>query len=76
MFGSRSSPQATPMTTKNWELTHYNGNIYDPKPDDEVAKSLEKKEIDSTREIRTQLSSGVTSHTAGNTTQHGLTINT
>lgn len=82
MFGSSGGGQVSPTRTKDWSLTHYNGNIYDPKPDDEAAEALanawkKEKKPDQYREHPLGLSSGVTSHSdTNNTTQSGLTINT
>tara|TARA_B100000965_G_scaffold49041_2_gene36028 strand:+ start:12695 stop:12952 length:258 start_codon:yes stop_codon:yes gene_type:complete len=85
MFGSSSSPpqRVTPQGPRDWRLTHYNGNIYDPKPDGEVAKDvldtviLKKPKPEST-EQQLGLDSGVNTqiYDSNSQTQSGLTIQT
>ena len=87
MFGSRSSspPQTvTPQGPRDWRLTHYNGNIYDPKPDKEVADTMldvvtkKPQPASDTTEQKLGLDSGVNTqiYDSGSSTQSGLTIPT
>lgn len=83
IFGSSKAPpqRVTPQGTKDWTLTHYNGNIYDPKPDDEVAEAMldvvtnKPKPTQTSDPVDMGLNSGLnTSNTSSQQTQSGLTI--
>jgi len=80
IFGSSKAPpqRVTPQGTKDWTLTHHNGNIYDPKPDKEAAQDIEYalfEKKDEPKKDNLGLNSGLnTSNTNSQQTQSGLTI--